>query len=507
MTVSCIQCRKRGDACVWRLQRSTAAAAAGVKRERHDTLSEDDEEAGDVSDESEGRREEKRVKKERSASVASIVKKGKLPVPSAGWPPKQDLSAPFIRSKYSKIKQEDNKIIGKGKERAKKEDEIPGGTQEAGESEASSNEAGESDGESDEAKPSSPRTLRKDFGHIWRHSDGTPLNEEEQVSRLISHFESTSKGVDFLTTSSYKSLLSSMFAQDSADLAKSLHWWNTAKAGIQSGRTDPVTSSDEEWYKLMHLERLLAENAYTWDLWPRLPAYPDTEVGTSSSLHSIATRGSAIDMEPNMSEEIAGIALRQLADSTLFQDLDESISPLHMEALLSNHTKHGFPFRKSRKRTVQHPPSTYAIPEISESEYRRQYFNREDMLLDHVEDIRVPLTKNTLATLHSVLMTIAEFRKVQSVRRHRVLPKIPVDELAEATEEQEEMSEVKKGKRKAVDQDENLDMPMQEEPEIVAEEEEEVRKQKKPRKKERQPPGDWKAVVLAGASTPGIPRR
>ena len=551
---------------MWRLKRTSA-----VKRERREEEVEDSEN-GLSSDEDTDQREEKRVKKERSASVASTGaggKKGKPPIPSAGWPAKQNLDDGRPSKKHRRVKTEEEKIIGKGKERAKKEENQVQSTGE--ESESSSSENSEEEAENRTAAaagPSASVSLPKGFTDPGTHIDGTLLSEREQLGRLLAHFESSEKGQKFLTTQSYRSLLSSMFAQYSADLAKSLHWWTKAQADIKARHFDPSTCSDADWHRLSYLEELLAENAYTWDLWPRLPAYTEND-----SLHSIATRGPAVDMEPNMAEEIAGIALRQLADSSLFKDLDFSLSPLHLEALISSHTKRGLPFSTRRHRTIQPGASTYATPEISEAGYRAKYLNREDVLLDHVEAIRVPLITQTMEILDRVLMTVAENRKVQAFRRHRPHS---VQRTVQPDKEQEpkQMSEVKKGKQRAVAQHEDISAaaveeerskvaqdkqrtvgeedqvsaPFEEElpdevregehravaqgvdiPEPAEEEWSEVRKgkrravdqdvepwdeepaepskRKKPKKKERMPPGDSKAVLLAAASVPGMPRR
>lgn len=478
-TVACIQCVKRGDRCLWRLvrerKRKRRSSAASALEESSEDPDNNDHQSDDSA------RDSKRAKKERSASVASHRgERGKPPVPSAGWPSKRDLGQSYVR-KPRNIKQEDDDsqaTLGK-------KDEDTTALNHRNEDSSSNN------GEEVREEEEEATAIQHKLGAFpLKVSDGAgkPVPEGELFGQLINHFESVDKGRDFLYLGDHTSLLASLTAQATADLAKSLHWWKEAGPLMKAAHLHPATSTDEDWHGLPYLAQLLAENVHTWDLWPRLPAY----TAESRLSGEIAARGPAVDTEPNMPEEIAGIALRQLADSSLFENLDESLTPLHVEALLANHAKQGVPYRRSRKNRkmiVQDDPSIYAAPQISEQEFRNAYLKKEDLILDHIDHVRVPLIQGTLGTLDEVLLFLAESRKVQPARRAR--PAAPPPE-----EPAEEMSEVKKGKQRAADQDAAVDLPAEmQEPKKV-----------KYKKKERQPPSDWKAIVLAAASVPGMPR-
>lgn len=475
-TISCLQCVKRGDRCLWRLARNTKP-----KWDRQASIAESEEDDESDASEDSAQREPKRVKRERSYSAHSRRGGRKAPVPSAGWPARQDLSAPRLAYKRRVVKKEDH------------EEETDAVTD--GNRDGNGQDAGESSNSADDEAQRGVHGRGRKLGVFpitGLDKQGQPVQEHELLGQMLAHFGTSDKGENFLHLASYKSLMASIFAQDSADLAKCLFWWQDAGPAIRQSHLHPTASSDEEWQAASQLAQLLAENAHTWDLWPRLPAYPDASTD-AKSLSTFIDRGQVADPKPNMSEEIAGIALRQLAGSTLFENVNASIGPLHMEAYIDTHVKHNIPFQrvKSGKRPVQRPRSTYAPGRLSAEQYRSRYLNKEDMILDHVDTVRIPVIRETLSAVDKVLMMIADNRKPQPTRRSRPSRRVPENDSGQV----EGTSEVKKGKQRAVDKDEVMPLV-----------EEEPHKPQK-RKKEPQPPGDWRTVVLAAASVPGLPRR
>ena len=576
--VACIQCIKRGEACAWKLdtrtdvqrerrqtqqstgkrrkraKRDTSASGAGTAEsedtqdQEEDSEDEDEEDASDRStDADDAEREKKRRRSRRSVSRD----RAKLPVPSAGWPEARRLPVLAVARKVKQEKRKPGKVIkrevdeekdGDGHQdpaatqdgkmaidsiKAESATQLSAGAMEREQTEVDASGTTSEDEEDDEDQGTDgadEEGFHEGADPAMRTSTRRQQLLENPEAFLVA-LESTQTGSDFLGLQSYKSLLGSLFASDSSDLAKSLHWWTTspAAAAIKRSHPDPIACSKAEWDSLTHLQLLLAENARTWDVWPR----QQSARGGGSLNDTSGRRGrTTSDRDPHVAEEIAALALSTLQQSSLIPDLLSSLTPLHLHQLAINKAESGLPASmqgssrpgyggswSSSHRSANSPfaRSTYAIPPISPQEVEVQLLDRDELLLSHVEDIRVPLIQQTSLAIDSVLLKLAEMRKPEGMRRR------PMRETASADEDAP-MSEKKRGKQRAPNATEDSDFTKAveaDETRMGSDEDQagdetttiQQHKVKQKKKRAKQGPSDWKGMLLAAAYTKGFPRR
>ena len=574
--VACIQCVKRGEACAWKLdtrttaqrerrqaQQSTAkrrkrakrdasasGAATGESEDTQDQEEESEDEQEDASDQSTNENDAEREKKRRRNRRSASRDRAKLPVPSAGWPEARRLPILAASRKVEPEKRKPGKVMKRevdeerdgddldnlaltqdGKMaldtiKAENASQLPTGATDQEQAEDDASGTGSEDEEGDEDQG----TDGAGEGGFDEGAGATtrPSTQRQQLlenpDAFLAALESTQTGSDFLGIQSHKSLLGSLFASDSSDLARSLHWWNTspAAAAIKRSRPDPIVCSRAEWDSLTHLQLLLAENVRAWDLWPR-----QQSVRSRSSLNDASgSRGRPSDRDPHVAEEIAALALSTLQQASLIPDLLSSLTPLHLHQLVIDKAESGLPasMRGSSRagyggsRLADHrsanPPfahTTYAIKPIFPREVEAQLLDPDELLLSHVEEIRVPLIQQTSLVIDSVLLKLAEMRKPEGMRRR------PLRETAVA-QEVAPMSEKKRGKQRAPNGTEDGDLAKAAEAdetrlgsdeELLGDETAGVPQQKAKQKNKRakRGPSDWKGMLLAAAYTKGFPRR
>ena len=453
-TEACLQCRQRGIECKWRLAGDTDDRKRRRRRHKVTTSDSDgDRRDIDISEESTKR------KQSRSLSLAALENYnglGKLPVPSAGWPSKRKkINAGATSSTH----ETNNKTKGKEKAALSSSDE----SERKGEISAISLYG--SDTYTGEHKETAARDLASE-------------SEREDIQTYLARLSSTATGNRFLGPSSYASLLSSMFAESSSDLSRSLYWWETSVfAARKRSRWPPLpTIEPQQWRAMSYGHRLLSENVYTWTLWPRQSKPTDL----ASKINTIPV--------PDLPEEIAALVLHYLTRSSIAQSVVESLTPTQMQVLLQGKMNDTVPFalRQATHRQSPFAKSTYAIPLMSETEYRAKYLEPQEMTLDHAEEVQGTIVLHTTHAINSVLLKLAEMRRPYGMRRH-----IPVMRISKA----------EKGKQRVFEGEQQGKEEMQHD------EETDPQKGRSRTRTKAQAPGDWKSILLAAVCVRGMPRR
>ena len=458
-TQACIQCRKRRVDCAWRVVGDTEQRKRQRRTNKEETDS--DNEGGSERAETSTQHRQKVHKRSRSRSRSKAVwesenETGKLPVPSAGWPMKS-------RRRISNLNN-NNRIDIKEEEEGKLKSPVGPNTR-------SENEATSSDS-SAEGSENNEDTDSKDVLEDLEYDTSV-------LDTLISRLSSSARGNRFLTISSYNSLLSSMFAEASSDLSHSLFWWDTSASAktIRARCPSLLSIEPEEWRNMSYLDRLLAENAYSWTLWPRqiIPKHPTLNLNNSHP-------------PPKLPEEIAALVLHFLSRSNIPEQVATSLSPIHLRVLIEG--KHNFdtsfPHHQSTANRKSHTTnSTYAIPYMTETEYRATYLNREAMILEHADQVEGAIILQVKHAIDSVLLKIAEMRLPYGMRRH-----IPV-----------RYAKGDKGKETQRMDHEQEDTARTSLEDNIPEE------KKKAARTKSQVPGDWKSFLHAAICVKKLPRR
>jgi len=460
-TQACIQCRRRQDDCEWQIVRNTVKdkgkgkkRAKSRKREESavSARSENDDNDDDEQDEDEDAPPRKRGKSRSRSAVPWIQledQHGKLPVPSAGWPSAATFSHTFGRP-------------------AVKEEQVKMEPVSNDEGDGSSSDSSDDEEDGDEERQATD-ALQEDEEDVKKRHTSFKVKDCDP-EQMLAELQSSTKGNHFLTTQSYTSLLTSMHLEKASDLSTSLYWWDFSPSAraVRAKYPSLLEIKHEDWRNMSYLHRLLAENVYNWSLWPRPPQPSSSDRPSTSTLPS----------------EITAIILSQISSSNIHKQVLSSLNDTQLKLLRTNHRNDRIPFnlRESyKKKKSVFEKSTYAIPTISNEELLEEYFNREDLILDHVEAIQEPIGVLVQNAIERVLLKVAEMRLPKGARRplsaEKNVKKIDIKGKGRAAEGQEEQ------------------------------EGEEAESSKPTRRnKKAQAPGDWKSMLLATISVPGLPR-
>lgn len=367
--------------------------------------------------------------------------------------------------------------------------------------------------------------------------DDTGHSSTERYEAILSQLSSTQSGTSFLETSSYASLLRSIFAEESSDLSHSLHWWEFSRAA-KSIRTRwpvlPITSK-KQWKKMSDLDKLLSENTYNWALWPRPPrADPKPTLGITIYPPTLMDDARFL---PNLPEAIVSTALEVLSRSSLPDDIINGMTRTHIHAWTQSKRDHGFPATIQAKDQWQRQTvfgsknSKYAIQPSSPDEFAARYLNRDELMLDIAEEVGTQTASVVQHAVDSVLLKIAMFREPKGLRKtpQQNRAKESKSRVAAQNTPSEVVKQKKKGKGKEKEKDKEKEKEADDPPETAsglpiesstaacaqdsfAEHSHEERAeasitQQHKKDKHVHPPVDWQKVLLAAITVPGLPRR
>lgn len=492
----------------------------------------------------------------------------KEPIPSAGWPARPADSFP---SDDMTTRKHDKKGKGKAREVDDRDDDVSTGQYDV---ESQRTELGSETKGNDEQDADTQRTFVQNGGDIKAKSTSVQMDDTSttrEYEAIISQLQGTATGTDYLETTSYTALLRSLFAEESSNLAKSLYWWEFSKEANGGNvkkrwETDVIGLREKKKFKKMsYLERLIVENMYSWTLWPRKLDSSSSVFSSSaaSGVHAHAKVDATLDddrFKSNLPDEILSTTLSILSRSTLPDEILNSMTPTHIKYWIQHKRDYGFPATLQRARDWRHTPfyrSKYAIPPSSAQEYTDRYMNRDELILDIMDNWGAKTVAVVEHAISSVMLRIAAFRVKKGARRPLApVEKITVAALGKDVGDGHVKKKRKTGKEKALsfgditrlidngdeeEEDEDVDVdaehprrtsiaepdmsvdadvpsekgigePPESDNQQQAEGGKKAKKDKevKNKKKERrgaQGPGDWQAVLLAAVSVPGLPRR
>lgn len=472
-TTACIQCRKRQTDCKWAVKNRGIDLTTGreryctdidnaqrFKRRRiaSDNGSDGNEETDRnvTSSQRYSRQTTRSVtpsKRARSKSREAIALSTK--VPSAGWAPLRLQSRTIAGVKDLK---------GKGK--VKQETVFPSSIQ----TEVPKNETDtklSEDEEDDQADVDQDETPKDN-------------NSADTIKRMLR----SGRGQHFLETSDYASLLASIFAEDSTDLARNLYWWEFSPQAqyLRQRRPDISRMQKTDLPKLTYLDVLLAENACLWTLFPRLTQLvsPQLALFDSKIMHK----------QPSLPEEISALITLQLQQSGVLRRSVAEMHPIQLGALRDSYLYYADEIQKDKAK-LRHPSTAAARaqnPYLTRTEYREKYLDADDLLLDYTERLETPITMHTLQILQSTLLYIAQCRKPIGPRSSPpwVSGRVTTDTVTSAIPSQERHANM---------------------PNSAAEDQAESSKAKHDTGNKHPRPADWKVFLLAAMSIPGISRR
>lgn len=557
-TKACLQCRNRGTKCIWALPNSTKSQSQGRDKEEisSDHGVQDDIHALDASTSAASKSDtqdreigsSKRSSARNSSRVASeqeeskprqalrslkfrfpqsdLEKKGFVnsrPVPSAGW---ETVGRAATTTTH--------KVDVKGKGKARADDILPDQADQstAGTQTQVSSSEDEGAGEGDGQAPLS-ETGEQEASHHYQ--------------AILSQINNTVLGLEYIETSNYTALLRSIFAEESSDLSRSLWWWefsDTAKAIRAKWDNLPITDK-KKWRKLSFLDKLLAENTYSWSLWPRPPRAQIAQAGPGGTIYPPAS----IDDKrfiSSLPEAITSTALSILSRSSLPDEIIKGMTPMHIRAWTQNKRDYGFPAtfktRKQWQSTVFNR-SKYAIPPSSTEAFTARYLDRDELILDIMEGIGPQTAAVVQHGVDAVLLKLASLRGRKGMRKPPRDSKGDTDKPVKKKNTVKNASEKvgseavegeggvlgnsiskNKGKGRALEQDErsNTEAPSTRNPSIDPDIEEEsaanydiaditrepqAEDKKKSKRKGHQPPANWEKILLAAIMVPELPRR
>lgn len=542
-TQACSQCRSKGIECTWALSRHEKAR---LRNRRVDQLEQDSENAatehdvdgtpstsnihpGTSSEASKSVRERQdsqytsdgfaqldeeardgsRSKLHKNNGMRfpqnEVVKKGYLnrpAVPSAGW----ELFGKAAKSRTSKD------VKGKGKARVIEA--------RASETQGSSTDDGEG--------------IDGDVAQETEEKESTA-----EYDALLAQLGATHRGVEFLETSSYTALLRSIFAEDSSNLARSLYWWEFSEAAKKlRSRWSTLPVSDKKlWKKMSFLDKILSENTHVWALWPRpprmedLPAFRDT-IYPPASLDDNR-------FVSTLPEAIVSTSLEVLHKSSLPDDIINSMTPMHIKAWTQSKRDHGFPATIQTKRQWRFETvfgsgrSKYAIPPSSTEDFAATHLDREELVLDIIEERGSRTVAILQHAIDSVLLKMASSRVPTGMRRppktrhqgtagaevrsEAVHPESEVDRHDASNNEGKVKGKGQNVGDKASNNKDKGKGKVTEKASSIPQGEESIDEQstkdtsdkdgQKRKSKLHQAPADWQKVILAAIRTPGLPRR
>lgn len=344
--------------------------------------------------------------------------------------------------------------------------------------------------------------------------------------QLLRQLGLSANGLEFRDLSSYRSLMSSQFAEESSDLAKSLYWWEFSRDAKDKVKYRFPSSSQlgsEQWAQMGYFEKLLAENALAWDLWPRklytdqpsLTSGEATKAGsTSDSLHQhhhSELFRSPVNA-PFMLEQLINLVQTILNRSSLPDHIQQNTHPMHIQALAHAERNFGYPasLRSTRDwRYTAFHKSRFAIPATNVEAFGQRYLDRDELVLDIVDRIASRASHAIKHTLDSVLLKVAQLRQPKGARRPPSTKAYAVDLEAEV---QEGASSSRK-KRKTDDVAEQTGRKHSRTSTIVdqaSDYEDNSKRTKRRRKRDKakhEAPVNWKGVLHAAIHIPGMPRR
>lgn len=550
-TRACIQCRKRGTKCTWVLSRNSQNVTKSVAGKRDgltpalstsagSEIGEDNASTSTSDDENEecdtgaGRTASSATVAQQSETEASnhsknlrfrfplseVEKKGHLkkrPVPSAGW---DTVGKPAKKKSNADIKGK-----GKGKARALSQEE---GNEE------------ENEGGDDIIRPQD---------HSYLDENG----ETQEYQAILSQLNNTTRGLEYIEINNYTALLRSIFSEESNNLANSLYWWEfseSAKKIRMKWLIDLQLINKKEWRKMNYLDMLIAENTYNWVLWPRPPHKRDMMSDNMGTIYPPASLDDSRFIS-TLPEAIISTSLSLLAKSTLPDEIIQSMTPMHIKFWTQH--KRDFGFSATIKSKSQWKYSTlfgnrgskkskFSIPPSSEDDFKKKYLDRDELILNIIEESGPPTAAFVLKAVDSVLLKIASLREKKGMRKP---PSEKRNKSGKSDKSKKDKSEsrvaddnltslpsrIDKGKGRVNDQDAQDSASEQEqmdrrdsaansevEPgtagnsnfEADSDQEENdngENKMKKRKIKTRQAPVDWQKILLAAIMVPGLPRR
>ncbi|KAK9896801.1 hypothetical protein P389DRAFT_172283 [Cystobasidium minutum MCA 4210] len=362
-------------------------------------------------------------------------------------------------------------------------------------------------------------------------------SSDKEYDAILSQLTSTIRGSHLLETASYTALLRSMFAEDASNLASSIWWWETSDSArkIRSRWKSLPILEKEEWKKMHILDKFIAENTYMWALWPRPPRH-DPAFVPSNTIYPPA----ALDdcrFTSTLQEAILSTALHLLPKSALPDDIIQSATEKHIHAWTQLKRDYGIPAsiqsrQQWRRRTVFGKARTkHAIPPSSSEVFAARHLDRDELVLDIIEETGSQAAAVVQHSLDSVLLKIAEFRRPKGLRRpldgslgrssrkdSDAALTIPLAEgVGETSQEHPEFEngkddksdeQVGHNKRRRIGggKAKSTEVSDREASGNTRGEIEGLSTSGKKKKKSSQTPANWEKVLLAAISVPSLPR-
>lgn len=547
-TRACIQCRRRGTKCIWALSRRRrearkdgiddgdgVPAESNVVEDNTGTSASEDE----IQELPAGQRRRTAntaVSTQPAFSSSETEKKERLKkrgVPSAGW---ETIGKVTKKKGVTDVK-------GKGKARAASQNN------EEDEEDINRNSVLELNDDQDEED----EYLAKE-------------GETQEYQAIISQLRNTSSGLKYIEYSNYTALLKSIFAEESSNLSNSIYWWEFSESAknIRKNWSSKMQfmNDKKQWRKLNYLDMLLLENVHNWSLWPRPPHLHHSKlqapvISSDNTVMQSTYPPAALDDNrfiSSLPEAIISTSLSLLSKSTLPDEIIKSMTPMHIKFWTQNKRDFGISYHRKLSKTSLfrskarsgNNKGTFDVSSshYSEDDFVKRYLNRDELILDMVDDLGPPTAGTVMKAIDSVLLKIASLREKKGMRKPPSEKRNKSDKPGKdktrkdksvgaddsTTEVPSGSSKSSKGKGRAIDQDAHGSSTEQmyradstaaseveagtggnsnveEESGDDQDEESQENRKKRRNMKNRQELVNWEKIILAAIMVPGLPRR